>query len=472
MRRFIKKNTRLGKPRVWEIWIEGNRVFTRQGQLDGALTQTVEEYDGCDLGKKNERPPTQVAIDKAETKVKAKVRKNYFEVDPLTNEPLEGIADSAMNFDSPTEGTRLYKPQREPTATMKERMLAGRTWFTRKLDGLNHPALIDSEGRPRLYTANFLPSHDKEVGKYTWLDRYPQIEAELMLMGLPPKTLLLGELCTSVLTNARYRDPNLGLRVDDFNHVGAVAKSLTDRAIFLQKEEGYLGYCIYDVAYWAGEYLLDCETHWDRWRRLLNILQNRGRFGFLSMPDIITFSPGNRSFILSSFDLSCLHVELPFDNPNDPIEDLIRFARNMSWEGYVVRDPDEHCDDRGISFGGTHERPASVCKLKPKREGDFIVRWDPDRGVGTWGKGRKAGGVGAVMAYLWDGEKEVEVGKVGGGLTDDDVRGFANLQLYPMVWEVEYTDWTPKGKLREPRFKRLRPDKAPHECTLDERGKK
>lgn len=466
MRRFIKDDTRSSQPRVWEIWVEGDDVTTRWGQLNGEMTETVEEFDWVNIGKKNEKAPSQVAIEKAEVKVLSKIRGGYYEVDPVTNERLEKIAESSMNFDNPLKGTRLYKPQRSPVASLNQKMETGQALFTRKLDGMNHPIVVDSEGRPRMYTANFLPTHKDEVDRYTWLDRYPQIEAELLEMDLPPKTLLLGELHTCVHTSPRHQD-RYRFSIDDFNHVGAVVKSLTDRAIKLQQDSGYLGYCVYDVAYLDAVYQLDRVSSGSRWRQLYRILGKRETFRYLSMPDVIHFNQGSSSFIVISMDGGT--YERDFNDPDSPVDSLLAFARNVGWEGYVVRDPEEHCKDRGISFGGTHERPASVCKIKPKREGDFIVRWDPDNGVGEWGRGRKAGGVGSAMAYLWDGEKEVAVGKVGGGLTDENVVGFADPQLFPMVWEVEYTDWTPKGKLREPRFKRLRPDKELHECTLDER---
>lgn len=462
MRRFIKNETKSSRPQVWEIWVEDNRVHTQHGKLDGAMTATVEEYEWVNIGKKNEKAPHQVAQEKAGVKILSKIRRNYYEVNPETNEPLEAIPEGEMNFIEPLKGTRLYKPQKEPAAALKKKMVSGHAVYTRKLDGLNHPVLIDANGRPRMYSANFLPTHKDEVGKSTWLDRYPQIEAELCQMNLPPKTLLLGELHTCPHTSPKYKDSSLGLAIDDFNHVGAVVKSLIDRSIGLQQEQGYLGYCIYDVAYLGGEYLLDRMSNKDRKTYLASILSFRETFKYLSMPDVIRFNQGSDVFLVLSMDGGS--HELQFDDPDDPVNDLLGFARNMGWEGYVVFDPDAHCEDRGISFGGTHERPPSFCKIKPKWEGDFIVRWDPNNGIGEWGRGRKAGGVGSAMAYVWDGEKEVEVGKVGGGLADEDVFKFADTTLYPMVWEVEFTDWTPKGKLREPRFKRVRDDKKPHEC--------
>ncbi len=469
MRRFIKDETKGSQPRVWDIWVKGNRVYTQHGQLGGEMTCTVNEYEGTSIGKKNEKSPEQVAREKADVKILAKTRGNYYEVDPKTNKPISEVPEGEMNFTEPVKGTRLYKPQREPAAALKKKMVCGNAIYTRKIDGMNHPVLIDADGRPKMYSANFLPTHKDEVGESVWLDRYPQIEAELEKLDLPPRTLLLGELHTCIHTNPKYQD-RMGFSIDDFNHVGAVVKSLTDRAIRLQQEGGWLGYCVYDIAYLDGEYLLDKMSNKERATYLAARLCYRETFRYLSMPDVIRFNQGSDGFLIISMDGGS--HELEFDDPDNPVDDLLGFARNLGWEGYVVKDPDAHCEDRGIAFGGTHERPASICKIKPKREGDFIVRWDPNNGVGEWGRGRKAGGVGSAMAYVWDGEKEVEVGKVGGGLSDKDVFEFADPTKYPMVWEVEFTDWTPKGKLREPRFKRVRPDKQPCECQETIGGQK
>ena len=110
-------------------------------------------------------------------------------------------------------------------------------------------------------------------------------------------------------------------------------------------------------------------------------------------------------------------------------------------------------------------------ELKPKLEADFIVRWDPNNGIGEWGKGKKSKGVGSVQLYLWDPETgtEVPICLTGGGLTDADVARFADPKLYPTVWQVEFDSWTPKGALRFPVFLRERDDKKPEECLISQR---
>ena len=57
------------------------------------------------------------------------------------------------------------------------------------------------------------------------------------------------------------------------------------------------------------------------------------------------------------------------------------------------------------------------------------------------------------------------VAKIGGGLSDENARAMADPKLYPMVWEVGFTNWTDKGSLQFPKFKRRRTDKTLAECT-------
>jgi len=108
----------------------------------------------------------------------------------------------------------------------------------------------------------------------------------------------------------------------------------------------------------------------------------------------------------------------------------------------------------------------------------------------TKGSGSREGAFGALLLGLYDRGKAVFVGKVGTGFSERGLRmmagSFAGLEsgrttldgvsigeeivwLRPeLVCEVEYQTVTHDGKLRMPRFKRLREDKAPEECTADQ----
>jgi len=161
------------------------------------------------------------------------------------------------------------------------------------------------------------------------------------------------------------------------------------------------------------------------------------------------------------------HTEIEFDGSRNHAIDL---AKLLGWEGFVAHDPSAVFGDKAISFRGKPDRPKHAVKVKPKFEADFCVQWNPDEGIGSWGKGKKAGGVGSVFAYLWNPDtlEWQYVTKVGGGLTEKDVKEFADPNLFPMVWQVEFATWTDKGSIQFPEFIRQRDDKLPIECTVDQ----
>jgi DNA ligase D-like protein (predicted ligase)/DNA ligase D-like protein (predicted 3'-phosphoesterase) len=107
------------------------------------------------------------------------------------------------------------------------------------------------------------------------------------------------------------------------------------------------------------------------------------------------------------------------------------------------------------------------------------------------GEGSRKETFGSLILGLYDKEKAVYVGKVGTGFSQDDLgalmKAFAGLQsrvrtlptnfvvtgeivwLEPkLVCEVAYQCVTRDGKLRMPRFRFLRWDKKPMECTTDQ----
>jgi ATP-dependent DNA ligase len=152
-----------------------------------------------------------------------------------------------------------------------------------------------------------------------------------------------------------------------------------------------------------------------------------------------------------------------------PQRTMIELAKDLGWEGWVVVDPNATYGDKAYNFRGKNDRPKECVKDKPKREADFIVRYDPKKGIGKKGEGAKAIGIGSAQAYLVHPELgEIKIAYVGNGLTKEQVVEFANPKLYPMVWQVEFEDWTKDGSLTHPRFVRIRDDKKPKECTVDQ----
>jgi DNA ligase D-like protein (predicted ligase)/DNA ligase D-like protein (predicted 3'-phosphoesterase) len=108
----------------------------------------------------------------------------------------------------------------------------------------------------------------------------------------------------------------------------------------------------------------------------------------------------------------------------------------------------------------------------------------------TKGEGKRQEVFGALILGLYDGERPVYVGKVGTGFSEDEMQSllarFETLETQEntlegvevpeeIVWlkpllvcEVAYQTVTKDGKLRMPRFRGLRIDKRPEECTIDQ----
>ncbi|MGE5832672.1 MAG: non-homologous end-joining DNA ligase [Methanomicrobiales archaeon] len=130
-------------------------------------------------------------------------------------------------------------------------------------------------------------------------------------------------------------------------------------------------------------------------------------------------------------------------------------------------------------------RSDSWLKVKALRTCDCVVFGY------TRGEGARAGTFGALVLGLFDDGKAVPVGRVGTGFDGRDLEGIlASLAPFRserptlagaergeitwtvphMVIEVAYQAVTREGRLRMPRFLRIRTDKAPEECTADQLG--
>lgn len=447
MRRFLQQHGRNERPQVWEIFCNKNAVYTEWGQLGGAMQKTVQKFEAVNTGKSNEKTPGQVAQEFMDRTIKKKMREGYDEVDPQTNKPLAASGSSdVIDFDHLPINLRFFKPQNQMGAGLSKKLAAGEAMALRKRNGMMHVISfgIDSDS-PVMYGSNMLPCHKDEPG-VPWLERYPLIRRDLLKLSrhLRPNTILLGELVT--VSTSGFKDES-GQDVDDFNYVGSIVKSLKDRALSEQEAHGHLGYCIWDIAFLDGECLLQTKTAKERFELLMDLVMYQEQdwaYPYLRMPEIVTG-----------------HSE----------EELLDLARKMKWEGWVIVEILSKYLDKAYNFHGKAERPKEVGKLKPTLEGDFIARWDPENGIGAYGKGKKSGGVGAVVLYLWDPDKQVEVPicECGGGLTDKQVAEFADPSRYPTVWQVEFVEWTPKGALWHATFLRERDDKTPEECTIDQR---
>jgi len=435
MREFRQTKGRTSKPVVWMVDVEDNAVHTTWGQLDGKMQGTTQTFKAVNVGKSNEKSPQQVAQEFADRQVLKKTREGFKEFDHETGELIGESADSIESFIELPPNMRLYKPQNSLPKYLINLAEKGKAWFVRKRNGEMMVASKGEDGHFRFYSSKLLPSHKDEADEgIPWSDRFPHLLGVLKRYDIPDRSVLAGEL-----VSGRYED--------DLYRVGSVMKSLTPRALELQQKEGPLWYCIWDVIFWSGKNLLETMTYRER----LQVLKRAIATPF---PDYLTLP----------------EREAPAADES-VIDAMKEQAKDKGWEGYVVVDPEVPYGEKGVSFHGKAERPKYCGKLKPTLEADFIAMWDPDNDIGTWGKGKKSGGVGALFLYLLDEEtgENVYISKCGGGLTDEDVFKLADPSLYPLVVEVEFAAWTPKGSIQFPELKRVRHDKDPEDCTLSQR---
>ena len=130
-------------------------------------------------------------------------------------------------------------------------------------------------------------------------------------------------------------------------------------------------------------------------------------------------------------------------------------------------------------------RSRTWLKLKHHRSQEVVVAgWQP-------GKGRRSGAVGSLLLGIPDGGRLRYAGKVGTGFTDSELaailsrlsgmeRKTSPLHDIPapeakgarwvtpkLVGEVEFAEWTPTGRLRQPSWRGWRPDKSPDDVVKE-----
>lgn len=469
--REFRKAAKNKNIRVWEIKVEGEWVTINHFWEGSNKVQTTSRAgEAKNINKANEVTREEDALNWAERQIELKTRKGYREVHPVTKKYLstDNLVTGKIDFSNLARELRFYKPQNNLTAKLKKLLETWKAGAARKRDGVMGTYVIDGKNIHKLYSSSMATTQKDETRLL--LDRYPNVEwAMKQLRFLSPNTIFLGEICC---VGAGGFSDDQGFDVDNLDLVNGVRGGLTESALELQAHEGYLGFCIWDIAFWGGECLPQVMPTRERFQKIRDVILQEDT-GYLTFPEycevnsetgvIEVYSPAGDFHIDPSQHPDCSYEKL-----------LLDFAKDQDWEGWVVVDPESTYGEKTYNFRGSPERPVVCGKLKPLLEADFVVRWDPDDTlgggkIGKRGKGKKSKGVGSVQAYLvhHDG-REIPVGLVGGGLEDEDVIRFADPKLYPMVWKVEFASWTKSGSLQFSRFDRERDDKRIDECSVEQ----
>ena len=169
-------------------------------------------------------------------------------------------------------------------------------------------------------------------------------------------------------------------------------------------------------------------------------------------------------------------IQLPPAFDGD-LDDAIASSRGLKLEGVVAKKRD--------STYSSGRRSRAWMKIKHSRHQEVVVGgWRP-------GRGRRVNGVGSLLLAVPDGNGLRYVGRVGTGFRDRELDELLTRlsklerKTNPMtdvpradaagvhwvrptlVGEVEYAEWTPTNRLRQPSWRGWRPDKTAADVTLE-----
>jgi len=167
-----------------------------------------------------------------------------------------------------------------------------------------------------------------------------------------------------------------------------------------------------------------------------------------------------------------IHLPPVFDGD---LAAAIASSRELGLEGVIAK--------RRESTYQRGKRSQSWRKLKHHRTQEVIIGgWRP-------GKGTRSNRIGSLLLAVPGDDGLRYVGRVGTGFREQDLDSLlarlrpratspltdvpaadardANWVTPALVGEVEFSEWTPTGRLRHPSWRGLRPDKSPDEVTIE-----
>lgn len=448
MKKTLYQKTRLGKVQEWTIWVveKGDsgfpEVWTSYGQTDGKKQSTNDVVkEGVNIGKSNETSAFEQSLLMAERRIVKQLEHGYVEKIEDANKQI------LIDFEQPfPKELCFYKPQNSiEDKKISELEKSGRSVFTIKRDGMMHIIRKSDKFGVEIYSRRMDLVSDK----------YPHIVEALSKVKC--NFVLLGEI---ILDNNGK---------DDFNTVSSICRSDPEVAIAKQKELGLVKYYVFDMAFIEndGEYcnLLTTEPYINR----LNIFEDKVK-PYLKDNSVIT-----RCEILNYDDDHT--IPLNERRNKTTYKEAFDEIKKRKLEGLVIWDAESKMDEgQAFTMNGKPYKPNCLWKRKPKYEDDFIVRFNPENGIGDYGKGKNKGKFGNGLLYQIDDDgKEVFITKCGGGLSDKQ-REFYLTAEYPRVWRVEYDSILKgTGALRFPVFNADRTiigDKMVSECLMSQAIKK
>ncbi|MEK7653696.1 MAG: hypothetical protein AAB345_00235 [Patescibacteria group bacterium] len=325
---------------------------------------------------------------------------------------------------------KAYKPE-EVEKLEKE----GHLLITRKRDGWK--LFVEKvKGKFHIYTDG--------INEIT--DKLPHIVEEFKKLPIPNNTRFVGEGILETKRDGVLKD----IRVK----AAGIFTSGTQKALDTQQEIGHIKFCLFDVIFWKGEYLLKTEYHVRFYAcniAGLKLLYQTKRLA------------KNRGPINRKSERRRHEEEFRFVGDVEWVSATLEEAKKMvvekKWEGLVLYSAQFESDFR--LDGKAPQRIRGCYKWKPIQEDDFIVRsWNPSE---TDPKRLKDVNISQLDPTTG---KEFNCGKFGN--FNKAMREQLQTATYPLVIQLEFESRYPSGKLQSASFMDLRPDKKPEYCVASE----
>jgi hypothetical protein len=484
-RHFRQHHGRNDRPSVWEIRIDGDRVHTRYGLLDGQMQETDYQGKLKNKGKKNEITPAQDALAEARRDCRKKWKfEGYDEYVKGSNIDRRNENVSVDHLLTSLPGSFcLYKPENNLYDQKKlfQKADSGGALYTLKRDGIAKLIVKDWYGNIRIYSRRALEWSDTEgpterddgTLDYStvkpWALRFPQLVAAVAKLNLPNNSMIACELI--------WIDPATGL--EKFPIASGFTKGHTERALEDQKRLGEASLYWWDIPFFGGEDWLHTKPVRERYDMIHQIWQQYFTDHHLFVTDVR--DPTIR--VIEPINIS------HFKNVAAAEEK----AKELKIEGWVVVDPDAIYGDRGWNLKGKPDRPSTCAKLKTTGEDDFIAYFNPDKKdpvtkkeIGSWGTGDNEhgkkvtlpdgsqvihGGIGSIALYQYNSKGElVFISNCSSGM-DYSFQSRLRPEHFPFVCKCEYkgrsyiADGEKTNALRHPVFVNTRTDKSAAECV-------
>lgn len=216
---------------------------------------------------------------------------------------------------------------------------------------------------------------------------------------------------------------------DDPDKMKTIFGSLTEKAIAEQEKMGHVKFHVYNMLFQGG-----VQIDWP-WKQRVD------------------FAQGEIDRHLTQYIDTVMPVA--YD-----AETALEIIRKEGWEGCVIWDI-EH-ESMPIKWGGAPSRKCGAWKLKNFKEADvLIVGWES-------GKGKLNNGVATLTYGAYDSNGNIVILGRGGSGLDGEKRQEIREATLPIVAEVKYEEITKGGKFRLPVILRLRFDKSPSECLVED----